>query len=223
MQHIKCLHTCLYIHVQAQTSKYTHVLTFCTIILLNPCIWKICLAIILGSLKYQSYHDIACQGSCKSSRENHGLHWGMRGCRKPFEVRCYPPQDAWEALRCDTLGHHNCWANTRHTHRVKISSVRSYGLGTCLKCRSQVGQTASHCIWHRKSSKRAKWQRVLRKEGNHRYLGPVEGAVCWQRGVYPGEAASGAYKVKQEEGRWLMWHHTMFSVLFQNWEAEGVS
>lgn len=77
-----------------------------------------------------------------------------------------------------------------------------------LKYRSQVGQLA-HCIWHHKDPKGAKGERALRKNGNHKYLGLVEGAVCWQRGAHPGEAASRAYMVKQE-GNWLVWHHTTF-------------
>lgn len=60
-------------------------------------------------------------------------------------------------------------------------------------------------------------------KGAHRHLGPVEGAACWQRGAHSGKAASRAYKVKQGEGRWLVWHHTTFSVLFLNREAEDVS
>ena len=60
-------------------------------------------------------------------------------------------------------------------------------------------------------------------QGTHRHMGPVEGAVCWQRGAYSSEAASRAYKVKQGERRRLVWHHAMFSVLFLNCEAEGAS
>lgn len=62
----------------------------------------------------------------------------------------------------------------------------------------------AHCIWHHKAPKGAKGQKVLRKKGNYRYLSPVEGAVCWWRGADPGEAASKAYKEK-EEGKQLVW------------------
>lgn len=79
----------------------------------------------------------------------------------------------------------------------------------------------AHCIWHHKAPRGAKGQRGLRKKSNHRYLGPDEGAVCWQRGAHPGEAASRPDKVKQEEGKCLVCHHIMFSVLFQNCEAEA--
>lgn len=89
----------------------------------------------------------------------------------------------------------------------------------------QEGQIAGTLLFAPQGSQGSKGTEVFRELGKsaHRHLGPVEGAACWQRRAHSGKAASRAYKVKLGEGRWLVWHHATFLVLFLNFKAEGVS
>lgn len=166
------------------------------------------------------------KGSCESSRETRGLRWGVRGWRKSFGVRGRSLQDAWECwgdlvtywepiplAGVQTLHSHTHIHTVKNDHNLIVWPVH------VLEMHTPGGTKSLWTVFCTKRLPKGKRDGDLQGlgKGDHGHLGPAEGAACWQGGARSGEGASRAYKVKQGEGRLLVWHHATFCFVSKPW------